>query len=327
MKEQTSKIIKVAIGENYTVDWSVEGDKKALLLSRNGISTKLKLARPFVVEDGKDKLNEMLNGNITGITDEENKVYFTSSDFIPFDMSISKENYNILLRKKKEEGEVNSLLIIDMSTNVMLLRYMSNFEIANSYHSDRKAKNSSYGCFIKLPSEVEAETELCRIQTFENKKFYQYIITMNDIKKFEINKPSSVGKLKKIKESMTKHRIQSGFKVTPKVFPTKFIVSAVKDEDNMGEELNTIRSFVTEKFPEVNDEPLGIILVPRNQTNQGLIEDLKDILADPEYSNGITIKAITTYEYKFDYEVIKAMKFNYIFSLDETGKLKTLKSN
>ena len=39
MNEKTSKIIRIAIGKNFTTDWNVEGDKKALLLTRNTIST------------------------------------------------------------------------------------------------------------------------------------------------------------------------------------------------------------------------------------------------------------------------------------------------
>lgn len=326
MNEKTSKIIRIAIGKNFTTDWNVEGDKKALLLTRNTISTKLKLARPFVIEDGKDKLNEMLNACLTGVVDDENKVYFASSDFLPFDASISKENYNVLLRKKKDANEIDSLVIIDISNDVTLLRYMSEYEIMNSYHSG-KTDTPSHGCFIKIPVDLEPETEICRLQTCEGKKFYQYIITVDDIKKFEINKPTSIASLKKIQSSMKKTKIPTGFKVTPRTFPTKFLISCTRDDEDETTALERIRKFVAEKYPETETEPFAIVLTNKEQSKEEILEDLKEIFTDPEYSNGIAIKALTTYEYRLDYSIIKALKLNYIFNLDTTGNLKTLKSN
>lgn len=326
MKDITSKIVRASIGKNFVSDWKVEGDNKALLLTRESISTKLKLARPFVVEDGKNKLNDMLLAGNIEITDIENGLYFSSTNFLPFDTTISKENYNILMRKKKEEEGVNSLLIIDIASDVNLLRYMSSYEILNSYHSG-KTENPSYGCFIKIPVDIDRETEICRLQTSEGKKFYQYIITVDDIKKFEIKNPTSIMTLKKIALSMKKGKSAVGFKVTPNVFPTKFLLTTPNENESDEEALKRIREFVVEHYPEVDEEPFAIILLQKSQTKEGILEDLTDIFTDPEYSNGIAIKAVTTHNYRLDYSIIKALKLNYIFSLDSTGNLKTVKSN
>lgn len=326
MKDLTSRIVRASIGKNFAADWKVEGDNKALLLTRDSISTKLKLARPFVIEDGKDKLNDMLNASTTGITDAENGLFFSSSKFLPFDTSISKENYNILLRKKKDEEVLDSLLIVDIASDIKLLRYMSEYEILNSYHSGR-TESESYGCFIKIPVDIEPEKEICRLQTNEGKKFYQYIITVDDIKKFEIKNPTSIMTLKKIDLSMKKGKSVHGFKVTPTVFPTKFLLSIPNENESGEDALKRIREFVIEKYPETDSDPFAIILLQKSQTKESILEDLTDIFTDPEFSNGIAIKAVTTYNYRLDYSIIKALKINYIFNLDSTGNLKTVKSN
>ena len=327
-----SKIVRVTIGlKENTNPWEIKPNKRSAIIDRDSVFARIKLAKPLYDEYSLETLTDMFTRDVIR---KETKDDFISSHtvgkFPTFKTEISKDNYNILMKKIQDDSEGDSLVILDLFTKVHLLRYMSDYEIINTYHSVKeKNVKPTIGCFIKIPSGLPDDAELCRLQVLEKEKFYQYIVTMSSVQRFEIENPTVIATLKKIRENKVKYKIQTGFTVNPSDFPSVVITASVKDEEYNSDEyvknlIKEVGDCITSHYPSMEETAFAIAVIPESFTDDEIVETIKETMKE---ITPTMVKTITSYNSRLTRKVIAKLKVNYVFALSKDGTLKTIKSN
>lgn len=312
------KIFEVGL-KDMTKPWDIDSLKYGNFIGKEGFQQQILVYSGVHVKSIDTEMKEVtdkLSVRVTTITFDEHVRFYPS----PHTLNVSVQKCGNIEDKREEFEEVLFLFI--MNREYPMLRYKTDYDIVNTFHHTKEgAEETYYGCMMIIPSKdyFSDKDPILTLQMKDNNDFRYFSVVNGDIQSSIIRNPKVVEGLN---SGWKKRKGKSlFFQVTPIGLRTTLLIGRDKDLPDY------VIDEISEKWTHSkNSERLEVFLLPDNVNPEApakaYLNKLQNIITGRP-----KIRAVTIYEDAVQPAALLELKFLYVFTMDHTGTVKTIKSN
>lgn len=309
------RIIEVGLSDN---PWKKEKNTYGVFINKETFPQGIRLVDKsnFSEEESTTRVEEypIGNGDVIRVTD-----FQFPNTLVNF--YTESASLNMSARYAKEDR--NSMVVVMISTKYQMVQYRTDMDICNTFHYTKEgASEMYYGCAMLTPEDAPNSKEGAIMQLqFKCGEEYRFLMiggSENPVTTSVIRKPNILNALKITwKKNKEKGRF---FMVNDRGIRTRILIVPWDiSEDAIGE-------LIESSCYQYNDDEIRVIRLSKQSNSKEISkEDLE--LIKTEMQTKPKKRAYTSYGMNLPMEVLKELRPMYVFRMDSTGEVRTVKSN